>query len=96
MEQVFNAENIWMLHSPRSGETWYVKCPSRSGAKIFLCSPQGPGVPAAKGPFYADQVTPEEVPEGKLLQASFYSANDPRNWDGPKGTSAPEAPTGDA
>lgn len=77
-EQVFDPENIWEIHSPRSGETWYVRCPSRSGAKIFLSTMHG--VDVKKGPFHSTQVFPEDVPEGKLLQAHFYSANDPRNW----------------
>jgi hypothetical protein len=79
-EQVFDPENIWRVESSRTGEVWYVKCPSRSGAKIFVCSPQGPGVSTDKGPFYTEPATPDTVPEGQLLQAWFYSANDPRNW----------------
>ena len=79
-EQVFSPDNIWHLRSMQTNEEWYVKCPSRSGAKIFLCSAQGPGVPAAKGPFFSTQVLPEQVPPGALLQAEFYSAADPRTW----------------
>lgn len=79
-EQVFNTENVWLVHSPRSKNSWYVKCPSRSGAKIFLTGPLGPGVPTSEGPFETSLVPPPEVPEEGVLQAVFYSAHDPRNF----------------
>lgn len=76
----FNPDNVWCIHAPRTGRYWYVKCPSRSGAKIFLCGAQGPGVLPSEGPFEAWEIDEAEVPEGKLLTASFFPANDPRNW----------------
>lgn len=76
-----NPKTVWCVHSPRSGEYWFVRCPSRSGAKIFLCGPLGPRVPTSKGPFEAWEYPEEEIPEGvEILQATFFRANDPRNW----------------
>ncbi len=81
-EQVFNTDNVWYIHSPRTKESWLVRCPSRSGAKIFLTGPLGPKVPAAAGPFESELMPPESIPEGaEILQAQFYSAIDQRNYD---------------
>jgi hypothetical protein len=80
-ETIFNPETIWCIHSPRSGEYWFVKCPSRSGAKIFLCGPLGPQVPTSKGPFESWEYPKEDIPDSvEVLQATFFAANDPRNW----------------
>lgn len=80
-QHIFSSETVWCLHSPRSGEYWFVRCPSKSGAKIFLCGPLGPRVPASKGPFEAWEYPPEQIPPTvEILQATFFRANDPRNW----------------
>jgi len=80
-QQTFNPDTIWCIHSARSGEYWFVRCPSKSGAKIFLCGPLGPRVDPAKGPFEAWEYAEEEIPENvPILQATFFRANDPRNW----------------
>lgn len=78
---VFIPRTVWCIHSPRSGEYWYIRCPSRSGAKIFLCGPLGPQVPTSKGPFEGWEVDETTLPPGtEILQATFFRANDPRNW----------------
>lgn len=78
---VFIPRTVWCIHSPRTGEHWYIRCPSRSGAKIFLCGPLGPQVPTSKGPFEGWEVDETKLPPGtEILQASFFRANDPRNW----------------
>lgn len=71
---VLDASNVWLISSPRTGESWYVKCPSRSGAKIFLTAhPEnlGMGVSTSAGPFFSEPVALESVPEGELLEARF-------------------------
>jgi hypothetical protein len=72
-----NTENVWKLTTAK-GEIYYVKCPSKSGARIFLAEKIG-----IKGntPFKAEISSKDSVPEGeKLLQAKFRAANDPVNW----------------
>lgn len=73
-----NTENVWKLTTAK-GDVYYVKCPSKSGAKIYLAEQIG-----IKGntPFKVEFSTEGSVPEGeKLLQASFRAANDPMNWE---------------
>jgi hypothetical protein len=80
-QAIFSPDTIWCIHSPRSGEYWFVQCPSRSGAKIYLCGNLGPRVDPAKGPFEAWEYRKEDIPpEVPILQATFFPANDPRNW----------------
>jgi hypothetical protein len=73
-----NTENVWQLTTAR-GKKYWVKCPSKSGAKIYLARVIG-----IKGntPFRAVISSKDSVPEGeKMLQASFPAANDPKNWE---------------
>lgn len=77
-----NSENIWRLTS-RKGRTYYVKCPSKSGAKIFLAEHinRSGGSFKDHAPFAADIILREQIPEGgKLMKAQFRSAVDPMNW----------------
>ncbi len=80
-QHILASNTIWCVHSARSGEYWLVRCPSRSGAKIYLCGPHGPRVPASKGPFESWEYPEADIPAGvEVLQATFFAANDPRNW----------------
>lgn len=73
-----NTENVWKL-TTKKGEEYWVKCPSKSGARIFLAEKIG-----IKGncPFKVEFSTEGSVPEGKeLLKAHFRAADDPMNWE---------------
>lgn len=73
-----NPDNIWKLTTAK-GESFYVKCPSKSGAKIFLAEQIG-----IKGntPFKsAELYLAEQVPEdAEVMQAQFRRPDDPANW----------------
>lgn len=73
-----NTENVWKLTTAK-GEDYWVKCPSKSGAKIFLAEQIG-----IKGniPFSIVISSVGSVPKSKeLLQAQFRAADDPMNWE---------------
>jgi hypothetical protein len=60
--------NLWRVTSQREMTlTCYVRCPSRSGAKIFVSRDRG-----WVGPFWTEIVSETDVPEGEeILSASF-------------------------
>lgn len=67
---------VWEI-TARDFKTHYVRCPSRSGAKIYLAKQIG----SWQGPFRSAQVFESDVPEGcPILQAEFLRPDDPRNW----------------
>jgi hypothetical protein len=72
-----NSDNIWKL-TARTGKEYFVKCPSKSGARIFLAEQIGI---KDNAPFKADLYLPDQIPEGaEVLQAKFRSAVDPLNY----------------
>lgn len=79
-----NSENIWRLTSHRNKRVFYVKCPSNSGARIFLAEWLNKNTALGWkffAPFSKDIILPEQIPEGEeVLQASFRSAVDPLNY----------------
>jgi hypothetical protein len=80
-----NTENVWRVTSSNGEREWWVKCPSWSGARIWLAEhlnkTEGsfkPHAPFRKGDL---PYTPETVPEGvEVLQAGFRAVDDPANW----------------
>lgn len=73
-----NSDNVWKVTTAK-GEDFWVKCPSKSGAKIFLAEQIGI---RGNTPFRVEISHPDSVPEGKeLLQAKFRAADDPMNWE---------------
>lgn len=73
-----NPDNVWRLVT-RKGVTYYVKSPSKSGAKTFLCGMIGisEATPFRETEIHLDTVAPEGY---ELIQASFRNPADPENW----------------
>lgn len=72
-----NPDNVWLL-TTRTGEEHIVKCPSKTGAKLYLASQIG----KEETPFRAELCPADRPREGeKVLQAEFRQANDPLNWE---------------
>ena len=63
--------NLWEVRAP-NGQIAYVRCPSRSGAKIFMSEKHG-----WKGPFTTASVEDSDVPAGhEILLASFKTVQE--------------------
>lgn len=73
-----NPDNVWRLVTA-SDEEFFVKCPSKSGAKTHLCQLKGMN---GVRPFKVCEIyLPEQVPEGReIIQAHFRHPADSANW----------------
>lgn len=73
---VSDPNNAWKL-TTRSGVHYFVKSPSKSGAKTFLAGLIGVQHTPFRAEFWAGP-----APEGyQLIQAHFLAPHDPANWE---------------